>query len=1143
MASCYGISEWRPALTGWRRWVSGGCLIPVLLGLTGVAWGRTVDEQQEAFLSVERRAAVQEAAKVAALCEQLKAEALPTVNALDEEIATAKEALAALQKELLAVLAKDDPAMLKVVRVRLVARQAGLDAAEGEKAFILKHVEESERDRDAWKKRVATLDLALRLDMQVMLAGASDIEDREKRVDGTVKDMDYQAGHLSVFQSRRANAGVKLSDLNKLLASVEDSLNEAPTADLRRALADYAQQLRRMVARQREWFLLNKRLEDRCRRNLAFARMDYLVSRRFADALARKADTRRAADAQAAAAAADARLAALRASLAALQQHVADELAVAARQSESALKLLGDARTAQAQEQGHDAYAAAQALKDRWMAEGECWKEFVALQKAGAAFSHELADRARGLAEDRTIFEINQEERQLRESLATSAQYIQSLALAVDKSDSLIESDRRALGLGGDEVAELAQPFVELFGAYDAGSPPAPELIAGQFQSLMGRLTSGQDGAGTEGERRGESVMTLVLRLAEREMVRARKTISERWLDQSQAAIRNLERLAGTRLWQQHDRRLNGLTCLNAGMRVGAAASDALFVWDCQRLHLRGVEGVPGLKSILSGGALVLFLGVMGWGVGRWLGTGGGGFWLTGRLAATLPGFVGGGIWFLRFEGDNLACLGLGWLSLGTAVWLTVSYMMLALADGHRPPPGVTFGGGVFTAVQALVGWTVLILPLHRLAAGGVNAWEVQAVIERVWLFGACVVLFRWLLHPSLMGRILSRRSEHRGLRWLGTSVAIACMTAAALGALPYLAGLENLGGTVLQTVEASFLLLGGALIGTTVAGWAIRRHAVQAGVATAWVRMVQTGVVLIAGAGAAWMWWKLLNQVVLAPNAPPLVQEVVRTVVRVLHTTLGIWRRELTPGMTVSSLARGILVFVLSFWISRVVKRQFLDRALARTPMDEATRLTFSTILGYLVVLLGFVVGLNVAGSSLQNLALLAGAITVGLGFGLQNVINNFVSSLLIHFGRTIRVGDYIEVGGTRGTVREIGLRNTLIITDDGITVLVPNGSFVSANIVNWTNPSRRVRLHVPLTVVRQADLTAVTELCIAIAGNHPLISKEPAPLVEVRTVTAAQVTLELLAWTDKPERLPRIVGELNLALDRPLRDKGFVV
>jgi small-conductance mechanosensitive channel len=213
----------------------------------------------------------------------------------------------------------------------------------------------------------------------------------------------------------------------------------------------------------------------------------------------------------------------------------------------------------------------------------------------------------------------------------------------------------------------------------------------------------------------------------------------------------------------------------------------------------------------------------------------------------------------------------------------------------------------------------------------------------------------------------------------------------------------------------------------------------------------------------------------------------------------------------------------------------------LARTPMDEATRLTFAGVSGWLVILLGFLVGMNVAGSSLQNLALLAGAITVGVGFGLQNVINNFVSSLLIHFSRSIRVGDYIEVGDIRGTVREIGMRNTVLVTDDEITVLVPNGSFITGNIVNWTNPTRRIRLHVPVVVVRQANLTIVAELAVAEAVRHPLVVKQPAPVLEVRTVTATQVSMDLLVWSEHPEKANCIVGDISLTLDRVLREKGF--
>ena len=246
---------------------------------------------------------------------------------------------------------------------------------------------------------------------------------------------------------------------------------------------------------------------------------------------------------------------------------------------------------------------------------------------------------------------------------------------------------------------------------------------------------------------------------------------------------------------------------------------------------------------------------------------------------------------------------------------------------------------------------------------------------------------------------------------------------------------------------------------------------------------------------------------------------------------------------MTMASVSRGLLVFALSFWVARFLKGVFRGRVLSRTLMDESTRQTFSAILGYVVIVVGFLVALNVAGSSLQNLALLAGAVTVGLGFGLQNVINNFVSSLLIHFGRTIRIGDYIEVAGTRGVVHEIGLRHTVVITDDGITVLIPNGSLVSANIINWTNPKPRIRLHVAATVTRQADLAAVSRMLIASALAHESVLKDPAPTVELRTVAADRIGLELLAWTERPQSMARIVGDLNLAADRLLREKGLVV
>ena len=1125
------------------RALCGGLFALALLLQGGAAVAASSADELEPLLAAERQRALTVAGELAALSDRLKADAAARVAALGEAGAAARADLDGIRKDLLAVMTRDDPEAIRVVRTRLGARQAEVDAIEGEKAFALKEAEEAERERDAWKGRAATLELALRMDMKVMLADPAEVEDRQKRVDAASKEIDYQAGQMRKYASRRDAAAADLTDLRHRLAALGGAAASTGPADWRRAREEQARHLQRLAAQQEEWFKLNRLLEERARRNVAFARTDYLISRRYAAALGHKADLRRADDAQAAAGDADARLAAMRQAVTPLQQGIAAALAGATRQAEAALKTLGDARTAQEQEPARNAYALTQMHKSRGEAESDCWKEFIALEKARAAFSHELADRARGIATDRSIFEINQEEEQLRDSLGTSEEYVRGLEAMVRQADDRVESARRALGLTPAALASLTQSLADILGDFEARRPPPPDLLSEQMQALAQRAA--EDGAPDHlalNERR-EVAAALIARLAQREMLRTRKGISEQWLENSRAAIRGLERLAGARLWLQHDPRLNGVTCQEAGALASGVAGDAFFAWDCLRLRVRGMPGVPGGRGFLRGLAIIALLGLAGWACARRARPGRGVFGLGPGLVAVLPPLVGAGFLALRPGRGNLAFEWAGVFLLALAAWLVVRDLMLALTRERRPPSGATLGGGLFRAVNAIAGWSVILLPFHRLAGTGENAWDVQAVIARLWLFGVCLALCRLALHPTLMGRLLSRRSEHRGLRWLGGTVAVACIVAAALAALPYVAGLDNLGRTVLHAVEASLAVLLAALIGTRVAGWGMRRPGVPDCFTTGWIRAVQALLVLVAGVGAASVWWRLLNRVVLAPNAPPPVQELVKAATAASHMAVRLSHRELAGGMTVSNLLRGIVVFLFSLWVSRVFRRLFLQRVLARTPMDEATRLTFSTIFGYLLILLGFLVALNVAGSSLQNLALLAGAITVGLGFGLQSVINNFVSSLLIHFSRTIRVGDYIEVGGTCGTVREIGLRSTMIYTNDGITVLVPNGSFISANIINWTNPSRRTRLHVPLTVTRQADLTAVTELAISVARQHPLVLKEPAPVVEVRSVTSAQVTLELLAWTEKPERLASIVGELNLALDRPFRDKGFAV
>ena len=1099
-------------------------------------------EALDAALSAERQKALHNLQQALDAAAQYKTSATGEVAAGEAAMAAGKAELAGLQKQLLGAIARDDANLLQTIRAQLSARQTTLDATEGALALQLKQAEEAERECEVWKRRAATLELAVRMDMKVMLAGQVEIEDREKRVDAAEKEMVTQEAQIRKFVSRRDAAASRREILLRRLAALNAQEAPGASAELQQARREEAAQLRLLIAQQEEWFRLNRQLEVRARRNRTFASADALISRRFADALAHKADVRRAEDLQAQADRAEAQLSTLRTAVAPLQKEAATNLAVATREADLAQKLIGDASTAQEEERSRAADAQAQAGKARWEAAADCWKEFVALQKAGAAFAHERADRARSHSEDRSIADINQEEEQLRASLVTSEQYVETLKLQQQKIESQIESARRDLGLEPARVTELAAPLGELLDSFDATRPPAAALMADLLRSLAERLPEGGAAARIPPERRHEAGALLVARLAQRDLLRMRREISVRWLEHSRSAIQTLEQLAGHQLWQQQDPRLNAVACRETWDVAGAIAGSAEFAWDCWSHGIRETPGVPQPWQVLAGIGLVALLGLIGWGGARAIPDGTRLGRLGRRWIALLPPLAAAMALAGVAGRSNLALQWLAWLLLALTGWVVIRNLLLACTREHRAPAGTTAGGALLTAVSSLLLWTVVLAPFDLIAGKLSGAWDTQAVLARLWLFGACLALFRLVMHPSFAGRFLSRRSEHPALRWLGSVAAAGCMLVAALVTLTFLAGLNNLGRSVLHSAEGTLAALVVALVAASILDRLTRRQAAASAMVWTAVRGAQIVVLLAAVATVAGIWWLLLNRAVLANNAPPPVPEIVQAVVRVMQALARVWHAQLSAGVTVASLARGVVVVVFSFWVARQTKDVMRRRVLSRTPMDEATRQTFADVSGWLVIMLGFLTGMNVAGSSLQNLALLAGAITVGVGFGLQNVINNFVSSLLIHFGRSIRVGDYIEVGTIRGTVREIGMRNTVLSTDDEITVLVPNGSFISGNIVNWTNPTRRVRLHVAVVVGRQADLTAVAELAVAEAGRQPLILKNPAPVLEVRTVTATQVSLDLLVWSERPEKAASIVGELSLALDRALRAAGFV-
>jgi small-conductance mechanosensitive channel len=201
------------------------------------------------------------------------------------------------------------------------------------------------------------------------------------------------------------------------------------------------------------------------------------------------------------------------------------------------------------------------------------------------------------------------------------------------------------------------------------------------------------------------------------------------------------------------------------------------------------------------------------------------------------------------------------------------------------------------------------------------------------------------------------------------------------------------------------------------------------------------------------------------------------------------------------------------------------------------------STMLHYAILLLGFFVALGALGIDLTKLTILAGAFSVGIGFGLQNIVNNFVSGLILLFERPIKVGDVIEVGGNVGEVTRIGIRASVIRTADGSEVIVPNGSLISSQVTNWTFSDRKRAVEVSVNVTGGADPQHVVELLKTTAAAHPGVAKEPPPHVYVTNFSAGALTFQLRAWIDRYEDLAQLRSDLSLAVNNVLAREKIAI
>jgi small-conductance mechanosensitive channel len=266
--------------------------------------------------------------------------------------------------------------------------------------------------------------------------------------------------------------------------------------------------------------------------------------------------------------------------------------------------------------------------------------------------------------------------------------------------------------------------------------------------------------------------------------------------------------------------------------------------------------------------------------------------------------------------------------------------------------------------------------------------------------------------------------------------------------------------------------------------------------------------------------------------------------------TTTGLAEATLTAEWRLGSLSvpvAGVLVFLLTvaatFMISALVRFLLQEEIYPRVVPERVLPYAVSTLVHYTLLLAGFLLGLAALGVDLTKITIVAGALGVGVGFGLQGLVNNFVSGLVVLSERRINVGDAVQIGDVGGVVQQLGIRACTVRTWEGAEVIVPNASLVTEKVANWTLSDQLRRIDVPVGVAFGTAAEKVTEVLLGVARAHPCVLDSPEPLVIFRGFGDSALRFELRAWTDRFDRWFLTQSELAVTTYGALRDAGIEI
>jgi potassium efflux system protein len=631
----------------------------------------------------------------------------------------------------------------------------------------------------------------------------------------------------------------------------------------------------------------------------------------------------------------------------------------------------------------------------------------------------------------------------------------------------------------------------------------APDPILRQIDEVLGSIESAK--APLEAQR--DTVLDLQSAIAE-EVARSEGTLAR--LDQAQRLAVSGILSRGPAIWSAASW-ARARAVLPDRLREIAASH-----WSAVIEYVQDPSQAMGRHLAILAGLVVVFLAARGR-VRQWGATG------EGTSPATLV-----------FERPFSATATLALLSVSSP-WSPVPPMVrsLLVIVGLGPVIRVTrLAADPRLASEFYMLWALFVVDSVRGASAGLPVVE-QMLLTLEMLAG--ILLMRRSLSGGSLRQLTTRRPETGRLaayRSVAGLLVVAFSVALAAGLLGYLRLTRLLASSVLGGSALGLMLYASVQVGVGVAAFALRVWPLSL------LRLVdhhrdllETRVrqILVLGAIAGWA-ARMLDYVGLLQPALSLLS--------------AIFTAPLGRGSIQISLGN-IIEFVLTVWVayltSAFIRFVLREDVYPRTEIPRGISYAISSLLNYVIIALGFVLALGAVGMDLTRVTVLVGALGVGIGFGLQSVVNNFVSGLILLFERPVHVGDIVELSGLSGEVSRIGIRASTVRTWQGAEIIVPNAQLVSERVTNWTLSDRTRRIDLPVGVNYGSEPGKVVEVLESVARAHPHIMQAPAPRAVFKAFGDSSINFELRAWTNRFEQWPVIQTELAAAVYAGLHEAGM--